>query len=83
MPSRTLNRILWLGVLLLIVVFGLQARDQIDAVFIGVGKLDVRDVPEDNTVFLRWRGKIDAPMASRMPIIPRPTTASWILPHRT
>ncbi|MEQ1715548.1 MAG: hypothetical protein ABL907_06130 [Hyphomicrobium sp.] len=66
MPSRTLNRILWLGVLLLIVVFGFQARDQIDAVFIGVGKLDVRDVPEDNTVFLRWRGKIDAPMASRI-----------------
>ena len=66
MPSRTLNRLLWLVALLLIVVFGFQARDQIEAVYAGVGSLDVRDAPEDDAVYLRWKGKIDAPMAARI-----------------
>ena len=66
MPSRGLNRFLWLTALLLIAVFGMKVRDNLDTYFVGVGKLDVRDAPEDETVFLRWRGKIDAPMASRI-----------------
>jgi hypothetical protein len=32
----------------------------------GVGKLDARLAPEDDTVYLTWRGKIDAPMESRI-----------------
>lgn len=66
MPSQTFNRMLWALALLLIVVFGFQARDQIEAVYAGVGSLDVRDAPEDDTVYLRWKGKIDAPMAARI-----------------
>ncbi|NOT71646.1 MAG: peptidase [Hyphomicrobium sp.] len=66
MPSRTLNRILWAIALLLIVVFGFQARDQFDAMFIGVGRLDVRAAADDDTVYLQWRGKIEAPMLSEI-----------------
>lgn len=66
MPSRGLNRALWALVLVAIIVFGLKARDQFEAVFVGVGKLDVRVAAEDDTVFLRWRGRIEAPMANRI-----------------
>ncbi len=66
MPSRALNRFLWAAVLLLIAVLAVKTRDNFDALFGGVGTLDVRDAPEDDTVFLRWKGKIDAPMLSRI-----------------
>jgi hypothetical protein len=66
MPSRALNRYLWAAVLLLIAVLAVKTRDNFDALLGGVGTLDVRDAPEDDTVFLRWKGKIDAPMASRI-----------------
>lgn len=66
MPSRNLNRVLWAAVLLLIAVLAVQTRDNIDALFAGVGKLDVTVMPEEDTVLLYWRGRIDAPMASRI-----------------
>ena len=66
MPSRAHNRVLWTGVLLLLVVLGVKTRDNLDVFFAGVGKLEVRDAPEQGKVFLRWSGKIDAPMASRI-----------------
>lgn len=66
MPSRTLNRLLWMTMLALIVIFAVQARDHFEMMFVGVGSLDVRDAPNDDAVYLTWRGKIDAPMASRI-----------------
>ena len=66
MPSRTANRLMWAAVLLLIAGLALQTRDNLDLYFMGVGKLEVRVAPEVETVFLFWRGKIEAPMESRV-----------------
>lgn len=66
MPSRALNRILWVSILLLLAVLVVQTRDNLDAFFSGVGKLDVTPAADNETVLLYWRGKIDAPMASRI-----------------
>lgn len=66
MPSRTINGLIWAAVLVLIAGLALHTRDNLDLYFMGVGKLEVRVAPEDGTVFLLWRGKIDAPMESRI-----------------
>jgi hypothetical protein len=66
MPSRNLNRLLWAAVLIAIIVLGYKTRDNLELYFAGVGTLDVRAVPESDTVYLNWRGKIAAPMASRI-----------------
>lgn len=66
MPSRSINRILWVSILLLLAVLAVQTRDNLDAFFAGVGKLDVTAEGDGSTVQLYWRGKIDAPMASRI-----------------
>jgi hypothetical protein len=66
MPSSSANRFIWAAVLLLIAGLALQTRDNLDLYFMAVGKLDVRATPEEGTVFLVWRGKIDAPMESRI-----------------
>ncbi len=66
MPSRTVNRLIWAAVLLLIAVLAVQTRGNLDAFYMGVGKLEVRVLTEDDTVNLRWRGQIDAPMESRI-----------------
>ena len=52
--------------LLLLAGLGLKTRDNLDTYFEGVGKLEVREEPENKTVYLKWRGKIDAPMESRI-----------------
>ncbi|HMN38009.1 MAG TPA: ATP-dependent Clp protease proteolytic subunit [Hyphomicrobium sp.] len=66
MPSRSLNRVLWILALLAIAVFGFKAQQTLDAYFVGVGSLRVRDVPSERTVYLSWRGRIDAPMEARL-----------------
>jgi ATP-dependent protease ClpP protease subunit len=66
MPSGTLNRVIWGAMLVLLAVLAFQTRDRFAAYFEGVGKLDVRAAPEEGTVYLRWEGKIDAPMADRV-----------------
>ncbi len=66
MPLGTLNRIVWIVLVALLAVLAIQTRDKFDALLSGVGRLEVRDAPLDNTVFMRWRGKIDAPMAARI-----------------
>lgn len=66
MPTRALNRLIWAAVLVLIAVLGIQTRDNLENFFAGVGTLEVRLAPDDDTVFLRWRGKIEAPMESRI-----------------
>lgn len=62
MPSQNLNRFLWAGVLLLLVGLTFYIRDNFEDIFPVAGRLEVTATPEDNTVFMRWRGKIDAPM---------------------
>lgn len=52
--------------LVLLAVLALKTRDNLDVFFDRVGKLAVRKDPDDQTVYLRWRGKIDAPMESRI-----------------
>ncbi len=66
MPSRQLNRVLWVTVVVLIAFFALRSQDVIDLAMSGIGKLDVRDDPANGTLYLRWRGKIEAPMAQRI-----------------
>lgn len=60
-----MNRTLWLIAVVAMVYFGLQAREQIDAVFLGAGKLTVSE-GDNGAVVLRWRGKIEAPMEARL-----------------
>lgn len=66
MFSRSTNRLLWAGVLVLVVFFGFQARDTLENFHFGIGRLDVVDSEADGTLYLSWRGKIDAPMAARI-----------------
>jgi ATP-dependent protease ClpP protease subunit len=65
-PSPALNRIIWAGMLLLLVVLGLKTRDNLDMYFEGVGNLEVREPAAGGVVYMRWRGRIDAPMESRI-----------------
>jgi ATP-dependent protease ClpP protease subunit len=66
MSPRAVNRLAWVAVAALIAIFATQARDHFENLFIGVGRLEVRDAPEDDALYLRWRGRIDAPMADRL-----------------
>lgn len=66
MPTGSINRLIWAALLVLLAVLALQTRDNLDVFFDSVGKLEVRKDPDDQTVYLRWRGKIDAPMESRI-----------------
>lgn len=66
MSSSWRNRLVWGAMILLLVVLAFKTRDHFAVYFAGVGKLDVRVVPRDDALYLSWRGKIDAPMASRI-----------------
>jgi ATP-dependent protease ClpP protease subunit len=66
MPSRSLNRLIWGAMIVLLVVLAFKTREHFSAYFAKVGTLDVRAVPGEDTVYLRWRGKIEAPMAARI-----------------
>ena len=66
MPSRQLNRILWGVALVLIAIFAVLARDKLDDFLLTVGTLEVRTEPENDIVHLRWRGRIEAPMESKI-----------------
>lgn len=66
MPSKQFNRILWVTVFILMGFFAYRAQDTIEMALSGVGKLDVRPEPESSTLYLRWRGKVDSPMAQRI-----------------
>ncbi len=52
--------------LVLLVVLGLKTREHFAAYFASVGEFEVRAAPGEDTVYLRWDGKIEAPMASRI-----------------
>jgi hypothetical protein len=66
MPTGSINRLIWSAMLVLLAVLAWKTRDNLDVFFDSVGKLEVRKDPDDQTVYLRWRGKIDAPMESRI-----------------
>lgn len=66
MPSRQLNRLLWVTVIALIAVFALRAQDVIDMAMSTIGRLDTRSDPQTGTLYLKWSGKIEAPMAQRI-----------------
>jgi hypothetical protein len=66
MPLGRANRIIWAAMFVLLAVLGLKTRDNLENFFEGVGKLDVRDVTASGTLVMRWRGKIDAPMETRI-----------------
>ncbi|MFA5958732.1 ATP-dependent Clp protease proteolytic subunit [Hyphomicrobium sp.] len=66
MSARSRNRLVWAAMIVLLAVLGFKTRDHFAAYFAGIGKLDVRMMPSEDTLYLRWRGKIDAPMASRI-----------------
>lgn len=66
MPSGLRNRLIWGVMIVLLVVLAFQTRDHFAAYFQTVGQLDARVIAGKDTLYLRWRGKIDAPMASRI-----------------
>jgi hypothetical protein len=66
MPSPSINRLIWAAMLALLAVLAFKTRDNLDVFFDSVGKLEVRKDQDTQTVYLRWRGKIDAPMESRI-----------------
>lgn len=66
MFSNTLNRAIWAFMLIALVVLGYKTRDDLETYFAGVCSLEVGEVTSDGTMPLRWRGKIDAPMESRI-----------------
>lgn len=66
MWSGLRNRLIWAGMIVLLVILGFKTRDHFASYFATVGQLDVRPLPDKGIVYLRWRGKIAAPMASRI-----------------
>lgn len=64
MPSKHINRLLWLVMLGVLAV--LVARFDVTA-FLGSGRLTVTTDPTDaRTVIMRWRGAIEPPMQSSL-----------------
>ncbi len=66
MPLGGLNRVIWAVMLIALAVLAHRTYDDFTLYFAGVGKLDVRVESAQNTVYLDWRGKIEAPMANRI-----------------
>ena len=63
MPSKQLNRLLWLGML---AVLAFLAVTFDVAPFLGSGRLTVVHDPADERIILRWRGSIEAPMQAKL-----------------
>lgn len=66
MLSRKLNRIVWAAVIVLTVLFAMRAQDTIDLAMSAIGRLDATRDPQSGELRMRWRGKIEAPMAQRI-----------------
>lgn len=52
--------------ILVLAVLAVRTRDHFAAYFEKIGTLDVRTVPDKDLIYLKWRGKIAAPMANRI-----------------
>lgn len=66
MPSPTLNRVLWTVLIILLATLVWQTRKNLDFYYAGIGALDVRADAANGTLYLNWRGRIDAPMEARL-----------------
>lgn len=66
MSPRLRNRLVWAGMIAVLAVLAFKTRDHFAAYFAGIGKLEVQAIPGEDTVYMQWRGKIEAPMASRI-----------------
>src|SRR5262245_9434594 len=64
MPHRRTFGLLWLGFAAAFGVLAWQFRDHIEEVLAARGRLTVESRPD--SVLLRWRGLIEAPLASRL-----------------
>jgi ATP-dependent protease ClpP protease subunit len=64
MSHRQAFRLLWLGFAAAIVVLAWQFRDHLGTIFQARGELAVEE--RSDRVVLRWRGVIEAPMASKL-----------------
>lgn len=65
MTYRQTSRALWVVFAIAIGVLAYQFQDQLELVFARRGTLTVTEEP-DNVVKLHWRGKVAAPLASRL-----------------
>jgi hypothetical protein len=63
-PDRHTSRLLWIAFGLAIVLLAWQFQDRLETIFSGRGVLTVED--QSDRVLLRWRGQIDAPLASKL-----------------
>ncbi len=62
--SRTANRLVWAGMLLVIVALAYQFRDTL--ALLTTGSLAVTEEGQDaDTIKLRWTGPVEAPMSAR------------------
>jgi hypothetical protein len=52
--------------IILLAFLAFKTRDHFALYFAGVGTLEVQAALSEDTLYLRWRGKIDAPMATRI-----------------
>jgi hypothetical protein len=64
MSDRQTFRLLWLAFAVAIAVLGWQFRDHLDTLWSTRGELTVEQRPGE--VVLRWRGQIEAPLASKL-----------------
>ena len=62
--EKQVMQALWIVFAVAAVGLGFQFRDQLEGIFAGRGKLTVTE--ESGTVWLRWRGAIEAPLHARL-----------------
>lgn len=66
MSSGWRSRLVWAAMIAVLAVLALRTQDHFAAYFASVGKLEVRVIPGQDALYMRWRGKIEAPMASKI-----------------
>ncbi len=66
MLSASYNRLVWGIMILVLAILAVRTRDHFGAYFEKVGALEVRTVPDKDLIYLKWQGKIAAPMANRI-----------------
>jgi ATP-dependent protease ClpP protease subunit len=64
MSHRQVSRLLWIGFAVAFVILAWQFRDHLDTLFSARGELTVEE--QRGRVLLRWRGLIEAPLASKL-----------------
>ena len=65
MPDRQTFRLLWLAFAVAIAILAWQFQDRLELMFSSRGELTVEDL-HNGMVVLNWRGRIEAPLASKL-----------------